>query len=161
MSLSDDKTSVAGVPAIIRDYMELLNLSDTPAPRLRAMRGILQWLREVERIEIERARESGMTWEEIGDAQDRPRQVVHRQASKTPHRPRVNGLTSPEFDGVGTPDLRYWLTWWSAPERSRGGVEEKGRDPKEEQQRLVKELAARERLGVAGPERDRAWPPAD
>jgi len=39
----------------------------------------------------------------------------------------VRRLTSPGFDHVGTPDLRYWLEWWSAPER-RPTRAEAGRD---------------------------------
>ena len=154
MSAHDDRDQL---PSVIRDYVVALQTSNDPATRLRAIRGIGQWLIWAEREEIDRARERGMTWEEIGEAQDRPRQVVHRQASKTPHRPRVKGLTSPEYDGVGTPDLRYWLKWWSAPERSPEGYEERGRDPHEEQRRLKAEIAARERYGVAGPDRDRGW----
>jgi hypothetical protein len=66
-------------------------------------------------------------------------------------------LTSPEFDHVGTPDLRYWLKWWSAPGRSPHGANEAGRDPVLEQNKLKREINAREQLGVAGPDRDRNW----
>jgi hypothetical protein len=71
------------------------------------------------------------------------RKAVHKE-SKPPQRPRVKGLTSPVFDGVGTPDLRYWLKWWSAPERSPDGAEEKGRDPVAEQKKIKAEIHARE-----------------
>jgi hypothetical protein len=117
MSAIDDKR--LSVPPLIRAYWELLQTEDDPAVRLRAIRGLGQWLRAVEEAEIERAREARMTWEEIGAAQDRPRQVVHRQASSTtPYRPNVRGLTSPEFEHVGTPDLRYFEKWLSAPGRA-------------------------------------------
>jgi len=116
-----------------------------------------RWLRDLESEETTKARESGATWAEIGASQDRPRQTVHRQASKTPHRPRVEGLTLAEYRHVGTSDLRYWLEWWSEPERSPEGREEKGRDPEEEKRKLRAEIEARERLGVAGPDRDRVW----
>jgi hypothetical protein len=72
------------------------------------------------------------------------REVVARQAAKTPHRPHVKGLTSSVFDGVGTPDLRHWLKWWSAPERSPHGAEEDGRDPVAEQKKIRAEITARE-----------------
>jgi hypothetical protein len=58
---------------------------------------------------------------------------------------------------VGTPDLRYWLKWWSAPERDPAGVEEAGRYPLIEQAKLRQEIDAREKLGVAGPRRHRNW----
>lgn len=145
------------IPPLIRDYFRILDAETNRTSRLRAIRGLMLWLREREDEEIELAREAGMSWREIGEAQERPRQVVHRQASQTRRRPRVRGLTAAEFDHVGTPDLRYWLKWWSAPERTPEGVEEAGRDPRGEQQKLQREIKARERLGVAGRERDRSW----
>src|SRR4051794_2845585 len=96
------------IPDLIHDYLRTLDESPEPLRRLRAIRGVSRWLRASEETEIRRAREIGMSWQQIGEAQDRPRQVVHRQASRTPHRPRVKGLTSIEFEHVGTPDLRYW-----------------------------------------------------
>lgn len=145
------------IPSLICDHLRTLDRCVEPLGRLRAIRGVGRWLRESEETEIERAREAGMSWQQIGEAQDRPRQVVHRQASRTPHRERVRGLTSSDFDHVGTPDLRYWLKWWSAPERAPEGVEEAGRDPRAEQEKIGREIEARERLGVAGPDRDRSW----
>ena len=145
------------IPPLIGDYLRTLEESSDPLERLRAIRGVAIWLRETEDAEIERAREEGMSWQQIGEAQDRPRQVVHRQASKTSHRPRVEGLTSKEFDRVGTPDLRYWLKWWSAPERSPDGAEEAGRKPVEQIEMIKREIEAREKVGVAGRERHRAW----
>jgi hypothetical protein len=86
---------------------------------------------------------------------------VNEVSSQTPHRPRVRGLTAPEFDNVGTPDLRFWLRWWSDPERDPSGDEEAGRDPLEEQRKIKAEIEAREKLGVAGPNRDRTWTQED
>jgi hypothetical protein len=145
------------IPELIRDYIRTLDVGTDRAARLRAMRGVALWLRQSEDHEIELAREAGMSWQQIGEAQARPRQVVHRQASQAPHRPRVRGLTSPEFDYVGTPDLRYWLKWWRDPERKRDGQEEAGRDPRVESRKLEQEIEARERIGVAGHGRDSAW----
>jgi len=62
---------------------------------------------------------------------------------------------------VGTPDLRFWLRWWSDPERDPSGDEEAGRDPLEEQRKIKAEIEAREKLGVAGPNRDRTWTEED
>jgi hypothetical protein len=145
------------VPALIRDYLRTLERSDEAFERLRAIRGIGRWLRDREDREIERAREEGMSWQQIGEAQGRSRQVAHRQARRAPRRERVRGLTSPEYDHVGTPDLRFWLEWWSKPERTPSGLEEAGRDPLAEQAKLRREIEAREQLGVAGPARDRGW----
>lgn len=150
--------SALSIPPLIRDYLDSLDRGSDLVTDLRAIRGIAHWLRELEDATIASAREAGMTWEEIGAAQERPRQNVHRQAnSKTPYRPLIRGLTSPEFDHVGTPDIRYWLRWWAAPERSADGPDEKGRDPVAEQRKLRAEIEAREQLGVAGPYRSRAW----
>jgi hypothetical protein len=145
------------IPPLIHDYIRVLDENANRRSRLRAIRGLMLWLREREAEEIELAREAGMSWQQIGEAQERPRQVVHRQASQTPRRARVRGLTSPEFEHVGTPDLRYWLKWWSAPERTPSGADEDGRDAHIEQEKLRREIEARERLGVAGPKRSGSW----
>jgi hypothetical protein len=55
------------------------------------------------------------------------------------------GITHPDFDGVEMATLRYWLGWWSNPERSMYGREEAGRDPEAEAERVRHEIAARER----------------
>jgi hypothetical protein len=160
MSANDDRRQLTlTVPALIRDDFELLDNPRTePRDRLRAIRSIQLWLSQALEATTQLARETGMTWEQIGEAQSRPRQVVHRQAtSRTPRRPRVRGLTSPDFEGVGTPDLRYWLKWWSDPDRDPKGYEERGRDPLTEQRKIKDELNERERRGYAGPNRDQAW----
>jgi hypothetical protein len=144
MSASNDNR--VSVPPLLGEYWELLQSEDDSAVRLRAIRGLGQWLRAVEEAEIERAREAHMTWEEIGAAQDRPRQVVHRQASsRTPYRPNVRGLTSAEFEHVGTPDLRYWERWLSASGRAEE-LAKKGRSRRTELRRIRAEIEARERL---------------
>ena len=68
-------------------------------------------------------------------------------------RPRVPGLTAPDFVGVATPELQVWLRFWSAPERWPEGPAEAARDPKWEQERIRAELRARAGLGGAGPGR--------
>jgi hypothetical protein len=49
--------------------------------------------------------------------------------------------------GVPSSTLRYWLWWWSSPDRSPKGVEEKGRDPEEQAALVRAELEAREAAG--------------
>src|SRR5947209_3042394 len=57
----------------------------------------------------------------------------------------VAGITSSEFDGVEMATLRYWLKWWSDPQRSQWGREEAGRDPEAEAAKVLREIEARER----------------
>jgi hypothetical protein len=75
---------------------------------------------------------------------------VNEVPPQTPHRPRVRGLTAPEFDNVGTPDLRFWLRWWSDPERDPSGDEEAGRDPLEEQRKIKVEIRRARNSGSPG-----------
>ena len=121
--------------------------------RLAALRTLRGWLGEQERAALAAARAQDYSWEEIGRAQGRPRQAVQRQARQRPQRPRVPGLTAPDFVGVATPELQVWLRFWSAPERRPEGPEEAARDPKWEQERIRAELRARAGLGGAGPGR--------
>jgi hypothetical protein len=57
----------------------------------------------------------------------------------------VAGVTNRDFDGVDMATLRYWLKWWSSPDRSPYRREEAGRDPKVEAERVRREIEARER----------------
>jgi len=57
----------------------------------------------------------------------------------------VGGVTHPDFDGVEMATLRYWLKWWTSPDRSAYGREEAGRDPRVEAERVRREIEARER----------------
>ena len=152
------KRRVSRIPILIQDGFKSLEVPTDPLHELAAIKTVEGWLQGQEQDATERARQLGRTWEEIGEAQGRPRQAVHRQATKTPKRPRVTGLTTPDFDSVGTPDLRYWLKWWSDPARSPEGHEEAGRSPATEQRKISAELRAREEAGLAGPDRDSAWP---
>ena len=72
-----------------------------------------------------------------------------------PPRPRgtpsknVRGLTGPEFDGVGTPDLRVWLRYWRDEEKSEGEAHTRGLTRRDEVARLEKEIDARYHAGQA------------
>ena len=61
----------------------------------------------------------------------------------TPYRPYVKGLTDPDFDGVGTPDLRHWLDFWCDEERSQPEAEAKGLVRSDEIRKLQAEINAR------------------
>ncbi len=102
-----------------------------------------------ERAGLAAARAQDYTWEEIGRAQGRPRQAVERQARQA-QRPRVFGLTAPDFVGVATPELQVWLRWWGAGGWTPEGPGEAPRDPEREQERIQAELTARERRAVEG-----------
>jgi hypothetical protein len=151
---SDDRESHLELPPLIRDAFALLGREEEDALlRLAALRTLRGWLGEQERAALAAARAHDYSWEEIGRAQGRPRQAVQRQARQRPQRPRVPGLTAPDFVGVATPELQVWLRFWSAPERRPEGPEEAARDPKWEQERIRAELRARAGLGGAGPGR--------
>ena len=109
---------------------------------LAALGTLRGWLGAQERAALAAARAQDYSWEGIGRAQGRPRQAVQRQARQRPQRPRVPGLTAPDFVGVATPELELWLGFWSAPERRPDGPEEAARDPKGEQERIRAELRA-------------------
>jgi hypothetical protein len=58
----------------------------------------------------------------------------------------VGGVTSPEYDGVGTPTLRAWLRYWEgvAAGTVKRNARDKNLDAEDEAQRLRRELSARE-----------------
>ncbi len=138
------------LPPLIRDAFELLAREEEDAlVQLAAIRTLRGWLGERERGGLAAARAQDYSWEEIGRAQGRPRQAVQRQARRA-QRPRVLGLTAPDFVGVATPELQFWLRWWGAGGWSPEGPGEAPRDPKREQERIRAELTARERRAVEG-----------
>ena len=138
------------LPPLIRDAFELLAREEEDAlVQLAAIRMLAGWLGERERAGLAAARAQDYTWEEIGHAQGRPRQAVQRQARQA-QRPRILGLTSPDFVGVATPELQFWLRWWSAGGWSLAAPEEAPRDPTREQERIRAELTARERRAGTG-----------
>src|SRR3989441_13196136 len=97
------------LPPLIRDAFELLAREEEDAlVQLAAIRTLRGWLGERERGGLAIARAQDYSWEEIGRAQGRPRQAVQRQASRQAQRPRVLGLTGPDFVGVATPELQVW-----------------------------------------------------
>jgi hypothetical protein len=121
-------------------------LVDAQLAAIRTLRG---WLGGRERLSLAAARAQEYTWEEIGAAQGRPRQALQRQASRQAQRPPVLGLTAPDFVGVATAELEFWLKWWSGA-WTPAGPEEASRDPMREQERIRAELGARERREGAG-----------
>ena len=139
------------LPPLIRDAFELLAREEEDAlVQLAAIRTLRGWLGERERASLLVARAQDYTWEEIGRAQGRPRQALHRQASRQAQRPRVLGLTAPDFVGVATPELQVWLRWWGAGGWRPEGPGEAPRDPKGEQERIRAELTAREQRALEG-----------
>ena len=103
------------LPPLIRDAFELLAREEEDAlVQLAAIRTLRGWLGERERGGLAAARAQDYSWEEIGRAQGRPRQAVQRQARRA-QRPRVLGLTAPDFVGVATPELQFWLRLRRSP----------------------------------------------
>ncbi len=137
------------VPPLIRDVFELLAREEEDAlVQLAAIRTLRGWLGGRERLSLAAARAQEYTWAEIGAAQGRPRQALQRQATR--RRPPVLGLTAPDFVGVATPELEFWLSWWSGGGWTPPGPEEASRDPGREQERIQAELRARSRRAGAG-----------
>ncbi len=138
------------LPPLIRDAFELLAGEEEDAlVQLAAIRTLAGWLGERERGGLAIARAQDYSWEEIGRAQGRPRQAVQRQARQA-RRPRVLGLTAPDFVGVATPELQFWLRWWGAGGWRPEGPGEAPRDPEREQERIRAELTAREQRALKG-----------
>jgi len=131
------------IPKMMRDELEQLAATDEPLRNLASVEVLEEWLADVKTYLTEEARKRGHTLEQIGAAQHRHPQAVHRTLKKA----RAEGLTHRDFNGVSSSTLRYWLDWWEDPARERGGKEEAGRDPNNEAQRIRKELEAREELG--------------
>jgi hypothetical protein len=137
------------LPPLIRDAFELLAREEEDALiQLAAIRTLAGWLGERERAGLAAARAQDYSWEEIGRAQGRPRQAVQRQARQT--RPPVLGLTAPDFVGVATPELQFWLRWWGAGGWKPEGPGEAPREPEREQERIRAELTAREQRALKG-----------
>jgi hypothetical protein len=138
------------LPPLIRDAFELLAREEEDAlVQLAAIRTLAGWLGERERGGLAIARAQDYSWEEIGRAQGRPRQAVQRQARQA-QRPRVFGLTAPDFVGVATPELQFWFRWWSAGGWTPESPGEPPRDPERVQKRIRAELTARKRRAVEG-----------
>ena len=74
----------------------------------------------------------------------------------TPHRPNVRGLKFPEYDHVGTPDLRNWRDYWEAVAAGRRtpNAGDTVAEARGEVDKLTIEIDAREAAGFAGPNRD-------
>jgi len=131
------------IPERIKGELEALEADDDPLANLRSLKVLRDWLHDMEIRSIEAAQDQGRSFQQLAEVQERPRQAVHRTLKHA----RSRGLSDPVFDGVTSSTLRYWLDWWSAPERTPDGAEEDGRDPATEADRVRVELEAR---GAAG-----------
>jgi len=61
----------------------------------------------------------------------------------------VRGFTDPEYDGVGTQDLRYWQKYWCDERKSGDEARARGLDRLDEAARLQAEIDARYHAGQA------------
>ena len=132
------------VPQSVRVEFERLRTTSDPLSNLRSLEALGEWVADMKVFAAREAQAQGFTLQQIGDVQNRPRQAVHRKLKSSNSR----GFTHPDFDGVDSSTLRYWLDWWSDPQRSPDGAEEKGRDPVAEAVRIQAELEARYDAGV-------------
>ena len=133
------------IPNHIREQFERIGEVDEPLAVLEPIGAVREWLRESELHAIKLASERGASLARIGNALGTDKQNIQQRLRTTSN---AKGFTSPEFDGVISRTLRYWLWWWSLPERSPRGVEEKGRDPGEQAAMIRAELEAREAAGL-------------
>ena len=71
---------------------------------------------------------------------------------KTPYRPNVRGLTSRDFDHVGTPDLRKWTEYWEGVRAGARTLTQGSNDTVAmaagEIAKLTSEISAREAEGM-------------
>jgi hypothetical protein len=133
------------IPRHIRQQFDRIEALDDPLEVLEPIGAVREWLRESELSAIAAAREAGASFARIGDSLGTEKQNVQQKLRQTL---REHGLTDPEFNGVSSSTLRYWLWWWSRPERSPEGFEEKGRDPQAQAAAIMAELTERERAGL-------------
>lgn len=151
--------AVMHVPHIVKSEFTSLEVEADPIKNLRSLAAVRDWAQEAEIALIDMAQrgesttspstpgaqlQGGQSFQEIGEALERPRQAVHRSVAAT----KSEGLAYPEYDGVSSSTLRYWLRWWSDPVRTPEGFEEAGRDPARERRKLRKELEARAAAGL-------------
>lgn len=60
-------------------------VNDDPQIGLRAVRSLRELAERLEVLHVTRARELGMSWQEIADALDVSRQAVHKKHGKSKH----------------------------------------------------------------------------
>jgi len=125
------------------EFKKLGAISD-PLANLKSLEAINEWISDMKLFLLDQAQQKGYSLQEIGDAQERPRQAVHRTLKSS----RTKGFTHPDFEGVSSSTCRYWFDWWSDPARDANGAEEAGRDPSFEAARITRELQARFDAGV-------------
>ena len=151
------------IPTHVRAELDRIEQLDEPLALLGPIGAVREWLREAELRAIREASDRGESLSRIGDALGTDKQNIHQKLRSTRG---ARGLTGPEFDGVISRTLRFWLWWWSQPERNPSGAEEKGRDPIAEAAKVRAELEARQAAGllrtpidpVRNPQRRRSSP---
>jgi len=132
------------IPQAVKEEFDALESSDDPLENVRSLRVLSDWINDMKVFAMENARTENKTLEEIGTAAERPRQAVHRSLKNS----NSKGFTHPDFEGVSSSTLRYWLDWWADPARDPNGAEEAGRQPGIEAEKVWRELQARFDAGV-------------
>jgi len=132
------------VPKNVRTEFKRLRTEEDPLANLRSLEVLADWVGHMRVFAAGEATKAGYTLNQVGEVQNKPRQAVHRTLKSAQSR----GLSDTDFDGVDSSTLRYWLDWWSDPERTPDGVEEKGYDPETMVARIRAELEARYDAGI-------------
>jgi hypothetical protein len=133
------------IPTHIRAELDRIEQLEEPLALLGPIGAVREWLRDSELRAIREASDRGESLSRIGDALGTDKQNIHQKLRSTRS---AHGLTDPAFDGVISRTLRYWLWWWSQPERHPSGAEEKGRDAGAEAAKVRAELEARHAAGL-------------
>jgi hypothetical protein len=135
------------IPSEIRANFERIEQIDDPLAALDPIGIVREGMRDLELRAIREAIDGGASLALVGDALGTHKQTVHdrlRTAGK------LSGLTDPIFDGRTVSTLRYWLWWWSRPERSTNssGPGENGLIASEQIALITAELEARQAEGL-------------
>ena len=130
------------VPQWVHEEYSRLVADADPLSNLRSLERLSGWIDDMRVAVAAQAKEAGHTFQEIGDAQQKPRQAVQRKLKSSQSR----GLTDPQFDGRDSSTLRYMFDWLG--DQLAGGAVEPGRDFSMERAQVLAELEARYHAGI-------------
>lgn len=135
------------IPSHVREQFERIEQLDDPLAALDPIGVVREGMRELELRAIREAIEGGASLSRVGSALGTDKSDVQyrlRTAGK------LAGLTDERFDGRTVNTLRYWLWWWSQPERNAdgSGPGEDGLIAAEQIALITTELEARRDAGL-------------
>jgi hypothetical protein len=135
------------IPSHIKEQFERIEELDDPLAVLDPIGVVREGLRELELTAIRRAIDDGASLSRVGNALGTDKGDVHYQLRAAG---KLAGLTDECFEGRTVSTLRYWLWWWSRPERSTdgSGPGEDGLIAAEQVDLITAELEARQKAGL-------------